>query len=158
MGGARTLVLGLSLVTLAPASCGEEVTGEDVPAAVVDEALTRQQSPLRRRWRVWRPAPWGDAAAPVVVGGSAGTGGLAGSGGSAGGGGGTGGAAMTVSGGGADSVPFVSGGRCPNNAPMPAGGPCGPYGVNCTYDAADGTHYCTCLNSGPTGTQGWTCR
>jgi hypothetical protein len=54
--------------------------------------------------------------------------------------------------------PFVNGGRCPNNRPMPTGAPCGPYGISCTYDTTDGTHYCTCLNSGPTGSQGWSCR
>jgi hypothetical protein len=51
-----------------------------------------------------------------------------------------------------------SGGTCPNNRAMPAGGACGPYGVNCTYDDGSGTHYCLCLSSGPTGVQGWSCR
>jgi hypothetical protein len=51
-----------------------------------------------------------------------------------------------------------SGGTCPNNRAMPAGGACGPYGVNCTYDDSAGSHYCLCLSSGPTGVQGWSCR
>src|SRR5688572_17852759 len=51
-----------------------------------------------------------------------------------------------------------SGGACPNNRAMPAGGACGPYGVNCTYDDSAGSHYCLCLSSGPTGVQGWSCR
>jgi hypothetical protein len=51
-----------------------------------------------------------------------------------------------------------SGGACPNNRAMPAGGACGPYGVNCTYDDSSGSHYCLCLSSGPTGVQGWSCR
>jgi hypothetical protein len=51
-----------------------------------------------------------------------------------------------------------SGGTCPNNRAMTAGGPCGPYGVNCTYDDSAGSHYCLCLSSGPTGAQGWSCR
>lgn len=154
-------VTGLLLVTLAVVSCGiaEDVTGEGEPAGAVDEALSKQQSPLRRRWRPWRPPVRADASVPGdatgtggATGGAAGAGGTGGSGAS---GGTTGTGGTTVVGG---NEPFVSGGRCPNNAPMPAGSPCGPYGVNCTYDAADGTHYCTCLNSGPTGTQGWTCR
>jgi len=51
-----------------------------------------------------------------------------------------------------------SGSACPNNRAMPAGGACGPYGVNCTYDDSAGSHYCLCLSSGPTGAQGWSCR
>jgi hypothetical protein len=51
-----------------------------------------------------------------------------------------------------------SGGTCPNNRAMSAGGACGPYGVNCTYDDSSGSHYCLCLSSGPTGVQGWSCR
>jgi hypothetical protein len=51
-----------------------------------------------------------------------------------------------------------SGGTCPNNRAMSAGGACGPYGINCTYDDSSGSHFCICLNAGPTGVQGWSCR
>ena len=51
-----------------------------------------------------------------------------------------------------------SGSTCPNNRAMPTGGACGPYGINCTYDDSSGSHFCICLNAGPTGVQGWSCR
>ena len=51
-----------------------------------------------------------------------------------------------------------SGSTCPNNRAMASGGACGPYGINCTYDDSSGSHFCICLNAGPTGVQGWSCR
>ena len=51
-----------------------------------------------------------------------------------------------------------SGSTCPNNRAMSTGGACGPYGINCTHDDSSGSHFCICLNAGPTGVQGWDCR
>src|SRR5688572_10566281 len=66
MGESRSLgrpVTGLLLVTLALVSCGtaEEVTREGDPQSEVDEAVSEQQNPLRRRWRPWRRNVWTDA-------------------------------------------------------------------------------------------------
>ena len=49
-----------------------------------------------------------------------------------------------------------SGGQCVNGRAM--SGTCPSYGVQCTYDEANVTHYCTCLFSNALGIQGWECR
>lgn len=49
-----------------------------------------------------------------------------------------------------------SGGQCANGRAM--SGTCPSYGVQCTYDQDNVTHYCTCLFSNSLGVQGWECR
>ena len=55
-----------------------------------------------------------------------------------------------------NSASVDSGGSCPGNAAM--SGACAHYGVQCTFDDAGVTRYCTCLASGSSGTQAWECR
>lgn len=54
------------------------------------------------------------------------------------------------------NVAVDSGGRCVNNGAM--FGSCASYGVQCVYDAANETHYCTCVFNNSMGIQGWECR
>ena len=49
-----------------------------------------------------------------------------------------------------------NGGPCADNRAM--SGSCPSYGVQCVYDEANVTHYCTCLFSNSSGIQGWECR
>jgi hypothetical protein len=141
LGACFGAVLMLALTT---ASCGDLAPtgggGDDQIANETADDVATQSSPLSVRWR-WRR--WRTAVAPDASGVDAGSPGSTG---------GSSGGAVSVGPTGPETT-FVNGGRCPNNAPMPAGGACGPYGINCTYDDATGTHYCTCLNSG-----GWSCR
>jgi hypothetical protein len=125
---------GLLWVALAGAGCGSEEDAED-------EGVFSTESELRRRARRWRTTNTTTSTTPTSQPTSTET---------------------TTQPPPAPNTGVVdssnSGGTCPNNRAMPAGGACGPYGINCTYADGDGTHYCLCLSSGPTGVQGWSCR
>jgi hypothetical protein len=126
---------GLPWVAMVGVGCGSEEDAGSVGSPAEEDGVLSTDSELRRRARRWRTTarttntPKTDAASTTT--------------------------STTPNTGVVDSS--NSGGTCPNNRAMPAGGACGPYGVNCTYDDGSGSHYCLCLNSGPTGVQGWSC-
>jgi hypothetical protein len=159
--GGAVLLAGLALANM---SCGgpDDTLGEPGAEAAVSVGggIEATQGELRRRgW--WRPRWTTPTPQPTST---TGTGGASGGTGTVGASsaGISGGGTPTPSGGGTDPSSGVdssnSGGRCPNNRPMPEGGPCGPYGINCTYDTDTASHLCICLNSSSTGKQGWGCR
>lgn len=166
MLGALALLGG---VALANGGC-EDL--EDLPAGTEREPSAASADGFTRTvenelgWRKRRPRPLTPPGGGT--GGTLGTGGFAsatpGTGGSIGAGPvGSGGAPTTPTGGGGGSSSgtvdaTTTGGRCPGNQPMPEGGPCGPYGISCTYDTATSSHICICLNASVTGKQGWGCR
>lgn len=53
------------------------------------------------------------------------------------------------------NAPVETGGQCPDNREM--SGPCPNYGVQCVFEQAEVTRYCTCLASNSEAIQGWKC-
>jgi hypothetical protein len=54
------------------------------------------------------------------------------------------------------NAPVETGGRCAGNRAQV--GVCPAYGIQCTYEEAGYTRYCTCLHFNSQGIQGWECR
>jgi hypothetical protein len=155
--GVAALASGLLWVALVGAGCGSEEDAGSLGNPADEESVSSTESELRRRPWGWRPTT-GTTNRPKTDAGTASTPP-------------TGVPAPTAPPPAPMPTPTPmptpntgvvdssnSGGTCPNNRAMPAGGACGPYGVNCTYDDSSGSHYCLCLSSGPTGVQGWSCR
>jgi hypothetical protein len=136
--GVAVLASGLVWVVLVGVGCGPAEDAASVGNQAEEGGVLSAESELRRRFRRWPPTtsptnqPQPDAGNTTPS------------------------TPATPNTGVVDST--NSGGSCPNNRAMPAGGACGPYGINCTYDDSSGSHFCICLNAGPTGVQGWSCR